>query len=684
MLIAPEEGFPWNKVNAAKRYLTTIKPWWGRFLDEFVIVPVEVMPDFDGVLPYGSTTATDRDFRIYIDRLFALSVPLHYLAGAIEHELQRHTRDSWQRFKFLKDEAWREEAVPALDLEINSTIDREQKNLSMGMVWGICNDSALFTARDLEYWNVTAPPGFDDDGWIPRVLGMEDGLSAEQYHQVIKKLMEEPPPPEEDEGDTSDSDDEEAEDDAEGDEDSQDEAQSDNGQSEESEESEDAERDENGEESEDEDSESSDSNEEDDGDDQEGEGEGDQESDDEQEGDGSSEDGDAKGSSEGLDNEGGSGDGDSEEGDESSSESESSESNNDSQESQDGEPSDSESSSESSGNGPKSNGQGGEGSGNSSQSNNSEPKDPSEMSDWDKAEAVRELQNSELGQMWQNSIENPTDPIDHPAWKPSDNLPEYELPDKPSQGEMSAAFEKLSEDIGEFSEEMGDLYPEGMNVGDEAGNALMAWRENYRKARGLNWDRHFMKLANAMLSSTQIKGQSDLSYSVRNPNQSAIGPILQGLLSYSPTIYVLQDVSGSMHAGKMARSMSVFTDLCKKVLANYGDKVTWFSADTALRDVGTTSRWNEDVRQAWSYGFGGTQGFGEIIDVMMRGKLVYKGKKYKKPDLVITSTDCCFPWVEERPRSAAKLLIVNVGTEQDAEMWVPEWVNRRKEFVQVD
>lgn len=676
MIIAPEEGFPWAKVNAAKRYLTVIKPWWGRFLDNFVIVPVEVMPDSEGVLPYGSTTATDRDFRIYVDRLFALSVPLHYLAGAIEHELQRHTRDSWQRFKFLKDEQWREEAVPALDLEINSTIDREQKHVTMDMVYGICGDSALFTTRDLENWNVTAPPGFDDDGWIPRVLGMEDGLSAEQYHQEIKKLMEEPPPPEEDDGDTSESDDDSEEEADSEDPEGQDEESdtsdegSDDEDSEDEQEGESQEGESEEDEQEDADGAESDSDEEPSEDDTDGDGESDEDSDGDGEGsDEQSEDeGGEGGSSEGLNNKGsGSESGDQEgdgtdEGDESES--------GDPQESS-GEGSESSNSSEPT-----------DGSPTEDKGQPSESGSPAQMSDWDKAEAIRELQGSELGQMWQNSMENPTDPIDHPAWKPDDDTPDYELPDKPTQGEITAAFEALSEDIGEFSDEMEDISPAGF--GDDLEGSLRVWRENYRKAKGLNWDRHFMKLANAMLSSTQIKGQSDLSYSVRNPHQAAIGPILQGLLSYSPTIYVLQDVSGSMHAGKMAKSTTVFTDLCKKVLANYGDKVTWFSADMSIRDVGKTSRWDEDVRLAWSFGFGGTQGFGEILDKLMRGKLVHKGKKYPKPDLVITSTDCCFPWAEVRPRSAAKLLIVNVGSETDADKWIPEWVNRRKEFVQVD
>jgi len=678
MLIAPEEGFPWDKVDAAKRYLTAIKPWWGRFMKSFVIVPVEVMPDFEGVLPYGSTTATDRDFRIYVDRLFALSVPVHYLAGALEHELQRHTRDSWKRFGFLKEEAWREQAVPALDLEINSTIDREQKKLTMDEVWNICNDSVVFTTRDLEYWNVTNPPGFDDDGWIPRVLGMDDGLSAEQYHQIIKKLMEAPPPQEDDdEGGGSDEENEDAEektdetDEQSGEEDSED-AQSDSQES--KDEPEEPEESDN----EDQEEQAGSEEEEQDGDDQDGETSGSAD-----EGDESSDSDDSqKGESGGLDNDGeGDGsdseniedgeetDGDSGEptengGESGNSESEQEGDNSESNSSESGE-SQSESSTES--------GAGGETNG-----------EPQEATDWDKAQVIRELQNSELGRMWQNSIENPTDPIDHPAWKPSDDLPEYDLPDKPTQSEMSAAFEELSDDIGEFSEELNALSSLPTGFGNEIGNNLMAWRESYRKSRGLNWDRRFLKLANALLSSTQIKGQSDLSYSVRNPNQAQIGPILQGLLSYSPTIYVLQDVSGSMHSGKMATSMTVFSDLCKKVLANYGDRVTWFSADTALRDVGKTSRWNEDIRQAWSFGFGGTQDFGQIIDLMLRGKLEFRGKKYKKPDLLITSTDCLFPWVETRPRTSAKLLVVNVGDLQSAEMYLPEWLDMRREFVQVD
>lgn len=645
MLIAPDEGFPWEKVDAAKRYLSAVKPWWGRFLKHFIIVPVEVMPADESVLPFGSTTATDRDFRIYIDRLFALSVPLHYLAGAIEHELQRHTRDTWQRFKFLKNEAWREEAVPALDLEINSTIDREQKQLTMEQIFGICQDSVIFTTRDIDYWGVTSAPGFDDDGWIPRVLGMDDGLSAEQYHQIMKKALEDPPPPEEDEGD--DSEDEGDED--ESSDDTEQEASEDSSQSEDGGEE--------GESSEDSDVEEPDTDENADDEDDSNESDSEQDAEDEQQGSGDNqedEDGSEDGEEGGLDNGG----------EPSDNEEEGTEGTEGTESEQQQESNDANDSGESSG-----------------EQDTSEGSPSDQLGGQEQAQAIKDLQASEIGKMWQNSIENPNDPIDHPAWKPSDELPEYELPDKPTQTDISAAFEELSEDIGDFEDMLENI---SGTYGDEIGSNLFAWREDYRKARGLNWDRRFQKLANALLSSTQIKGQSDLSYSVRNPNQAAIGPILQGLLSYSPTIYVIQDVSGSMHAGKMARSMSVFTDLCKKILSNYGDKVTWFSADTAMRDVGKTSRWNEDVRQAWSFGFGGTNGFGMLIDQIMRGKLVFKGKRYPKPDLLIASTDCLFPWSDTRPKSSAKLLVINVGDLEDAEFYLPDWLDRKREFVQVD
>lgn len=674
------DGFPWDKVDAAKRYLSTIKPWWGRFLEKFVIVPVEVMPDVNGVLPYGSTTATDREFRIYIDRNFAIEVPLHYLAGALEHEAQRHTRDTWNRLRFLVDDAWRKEGVPALDLEINSSIDREQQNMTMEDVYFVCENSALFTIRDLERWNVQAPPGFDGLGWVPRAFGFADGLSAEEYHAAVKAMFEqlerEKDEQEEQEEDKEPPEDEEAPD------------------SEQSSESSDADDGEEGGET-GEDSESSGEEDEhtedggDAGDGDEGEGDGSEDSEAPSETDGESQS-DNKGEEGGLNNPGSGESGDQEDDgadSEQGSETDSGESGDSGeqegqgeQDSQDpGEESESEGSDDlSDGDSDGSNSEGGDEAG----GERGGGAGGSPMSVQEQAQAYLDMEQSELGKMWRNSIENPNDVLDHPAWKPDSDTPEYELPESRSPSDIREAFAALKEDIEEYKEELEAVTT---GYGNLEGSHLFDWRDEYIKANGLNWDRVFTKLANSMMSSIQIKGQSDLSYSVRNPNQPPLGIILPGLLSYSPTIYVLQDVSGSMMTDKkMARSMSSFTDLCKKVVATYGDKVTWFSADTSFVDVGSTTRWDERSKSYWSVGFGGTEGFGVLIEELMTGKAKFRGKKYKRPELLVVSTDCCFPWPEKRPRTSTKLLVVNVGSADDAELFLPDWLDRKREFVQVD
>jgi len=661
----PNEGFPWERVDAAKRYLIALKPWWGRFLERFVFVPVEVIPDVDGVLPYGSTTATDLEFRIYIDRMFALSAPLHYISGAIEHELQRHTRDSWNRFSALSSEEWRDKAVPALDLEINSSIDREQQKLDMDDVHSILTDSINFSIRELNYWNVTKPPGLDDDGWIPRVLGLDDGLSAENYFHILENLRN---GEDDDDGDSEsqdgEKDEEEKESAGENEEPSDDDEM---GTPEESGEPGEGNPGEPGTESQDEsqdegegyfdNTDNGQQNEQSEQDKQ-SSAEGESEPEDES-------DGDPKDPSEELNNN--SDESKNPEGtddDEGSSETPERDEGQESQNEGEG------------GEGATENGEGGEG----TNDENGEYTDGASFNAKEVLEKYDQISKSEIGKIWKNSIDNINDPFDHPAWKPSEDLPEYLLPERPSSTEISDAFKDLSEDISEYANEIKLL----SGFSDDVTNSLFDWQDNYRRATGVNWERVFSRIANAMLSSIQVKGQSDLSYSLRNPNQPAIGPILQGLLSYSPTVYILQDVSGSMTLdGAMAKSMTAFTEICKKIVSKYGDKVTWFTADMVVREVGKSSRWDDSTKYKWNYGWGGTLGFGEVIDELMKGTLVHKGKRYRKPDLLIVSTDCLFPWAEFRPKGT-KILVVNVGGLEEAKRHLPDWLDQKNEFVQVD
>lgn len=633
----PNTNFPWDRVKAAKQYLYAVKPWWARFGEKLVIVPIYVTPE--PPKRYGAMTSTDQSFRLYVDRTFATMAPLHLLAGAIEHEFQHHTRDTWRRLKWLHPDDWREFANIALDLEINSGIDAEQRRQDIGRIYELLKNSLVFTQQDFRRWDVTAPPGMDDEGWIPRMVPLPEGLSAEEYLRLLQKsqeLYDNESLSEESDSEQEDAGEGEADDDGNSESGSETGSAGDRGD----EESEDG------------------ANPEDDSDGQ---------SDDP-----GSQDGNGSDSTENAD--------DTEEEMESSA-SAASEPNSDAESGEGGDGGDADTddddqdsdetgqgSSSGTPTGPSESGHDGE-----QDADNSKPADGAGTPSAEIAKTIEEMREQGQNQMWANEIENHDDPLSDPQWKPDveDNAKPLSL------AEISAAYAELEEDVSE-SVRMG---PAGYGL--DADSQLVKWSATYRKSHGMNWDAKFSRLLSAAYTSARIKGQSDLSYSVRNPNQQPLGAILQGMHSYSPNVYVLQDVSGSMRNNDMmSRSMTAFTEITAKLLGNFGEPVTWVAADTKITDIGRASSWSDKLREKWSYGFGGTD-FGDVIMDIFRGKVIHNGKRYPKADLLIISTDCAFEWPRFRPRGNCKLLIVNVDDAESAERYLPYWLDRRREFVQM-
>lgn len=626
----PNTAFPWDRVEAAKRYLYAVKPWWARFGERFVIVPTYI-PSQRGN-QFGSITSTDQSFRLYIDRTFAASAQFHFLSGAIEHEFQHHTRDTWRRLRWLDPDDWREFANIALDLEINSGIDAEQRSLDINKIYLGLKNSLVFTQREFTNWSITAPPGLDDEGWIPRLIPLPEGLSAEEYLRLLQKSQEmydnkealsekstskpeseedspapgieenldvdirdQPKKPKLNEKGKKENNQLESGDDETGDPGSED--KPDIGTNKEQIEL------------------SNDIN---------GKNKEEPEI-------GDAETTQKEGPAEGVGFEW--------------------------RESNDSGMTDSESARQSGtnvDNAVKIDGVG----------------EPSAKI----AQQVETMRSKGINQIWASEIENKDDPFSDSPWKPDEEDNAKPL----TPAEIADAYAQLESDITKTIRD-GDI---GFALRGDA--QIVKWAAEYRRSRGINWDSRFAKLLSSAYTSAKIKGQSDLSYSVRNPNQQPLGVILQGMHSYTPNIYVLQDVSASMlNDEAMAKSMSTFTDICTKVLGAYGDQITWVAADTKITDIGKASSWNEKIKARWSYGFGGTD-FGDVIMDIFRDKVIYHSKKYPKADLLIISTDCAVMWPKSRPRGNCKLLIVNVDTIDTANQYLPQWVDRRREFIQMD
>lgn len=660
------EQFPWDKVDAAKRYLYMVKPWWARFGQKLKIVPVYQRPPAGK--PYGSITSTDGGFRLYIDVGFAAWAPLHLLAGAIEHEFQHHTRDSWSRMQWLSVEEWGKWANIALDLEINSGIEYESNQLDMQKIRVVAQKSNVFVEYELDFWSVTEPPNIGEEGWLPRLMGLPDRLSAEEYLNLLQMAHKEPPPPPPPLGESNDGDQSE-------DEDSDDNEKDGQQENEQSKSQDDQDQDD-----------SSKDHDEDDQDSLTGDENDDVESDDDQDDDSSPTDDDQEGNedsdsseSDGSDTEDDQdSDGDSEEQSDDDADGQSSDDEDDNSGDDDGDQDaeDQDDSGQGSGSGGDStDAQGGEESPegeakqqSEKQANGSEPKSL--------AETFAELKTTGDRRMWSAEIGNPQDELLKPAWKPEDRKNEKPL----DRASIESALIELEDDIREFGSETG-ISPFGLHPG----NNMLQWVAKRRRMRGVDWQSRLNKLLSSSYTSAKVHGASDLSYTVRNPNQPEYGVILQGLHDYAPKVYVIQDVSGSMISNDgMNKSMSLFTDLCAKVLGRFNSPVTWVTVDAGIIDVGSASSWSKHQQKRWAYGFGGTE-IAPAIEQVMTGKMVWKGKKYPKADLTVIVTDCIFEWPQRRPIRNGKLLIISVEPDrQKINKFLPPWVDRKRELIVIE
>lgn len=663
------DQFPWEKVDAAKRYLYLVKPWWARFGERLKIVPV-YQPPPEGK-PYGAITSTDGGFRLYIDTGFASWAPLHLLAGAIEHEFQHHTRDSWNRLTWLSLDEWREWANIAFDLEINSAIEHECKLIDMGKVRALAEKSSVFVEYELDFWSVTEPPGLGEEGWLPRLMGLPDRLSAEEYLKTLQMAKQDPPPPPpspEDEGgggddggdggESGDQDEDESSSQG-GSNGSSDSEGSENG-------SDDADGDGEGAPSEDSDGEEGDSNPDDDSseDDAREDGESDKPSDD---GDGeraNDSDGETGSDAERPDDSAGDpGEPGQPEGDEEGEEG-------DGDESEPGDPSDSaDRGSQPGGDGDQQR-PGAGGTPKPSPAADAPAGDAASL-----AEAFAELSGTGDRRMWSAELANPKDELIKPAWKPDDRHNEKAL----DRASVEGALIELEEDIRQCAKDGNDVF------GLHPGANMLQWAAKRRRVRGVDWQSKLNRLLSSNFNSAKTHGASDLSYAVRNPNQPEFGVILQGLHDYAPNITVIQDVSGSMIANDgLNKAMSAFTDLCSKVLGRFNSPVTWVTVDAGIIDVGKASSWTKHQQKRWSYGFGGTD-IAPAIEQVMTGKLVWDGRKYPKADLTVISTDCIFEWPTRRPIRNGRLLVVSVEPDlRKLDKFLPSWLDRRRELVVID
>ena len=295
-------------------------------------------------------------------------------------------------------------------------------------------------------------------------------------------------------------------------------------------------------------------------------------------------------------------------------------------------------------------------------------------------EMAEEMMNASPELAWMaDDLTSPKNPSE-PPWSPD------EQDQKPGLGSADQAEARE-----ELAEKIKTLMPGGSALDSKEGmKDITDWADKEKKRSPGHWTNRLMKLASNAADSAAIEGSSDLTYSKRNPNQQQIGPILMGMLDYSPTIYTLNDQSYSMvqNAG-LLRAAQTYLDLTKAMFSRYGDTSLWIGVDTEVRYVGKpkSPRTIHRSELPMLFAMGGTD-FEDVIEDLVSGKFRYEGKRYKKPDLLVINTDCKFewPWPElRRPPRGTKILVCSVIPLEKARNWLPPWIGpQHNNFIEVD
>lgn len=683
------DGFPVDKVREAVSYISALKPHWGPMSSGTTIVPssTDTLPGEQ----FAAITSTDKDGNIYVDRAFALSSSVPEIAAAIEFQYQLHLRKMWDRMSWVPEEQWHDVAPMAMSLEINSAMESEYKRISLtGEVSESFLMKAGLTASEIRKYQLGKMPDIRAiGGFFPDELGLEHGMTAEKYAEVILDAMqsqdiidpesedstddgEETPqetPQEEQEtpqdgqnseGEDSDSGESDMESDSSPDDSASNESQEPSGENQEesednySQESQPDGMDDESGDSDDGNEDASDSPEQDES--QESDDAADQDDSDGQGGSGEDSDGGDNGSdSQDVDNPG---DSDSNSGEGEDQEASGSEG-------QGGDPGEGESdTSDGSGEGDTTDSETGESS--QPMMKNGTPLDQAKGV----MDKIDERMDDPSSSMWQNSIHNPDDALDTNPMKPDSMQFDDAVGD---ESRLEDALDEVYEDLVASSKDP------GVFSGD-VDDASLAVAVSHMKKRKADFASRQRRVTVSAVQSARMAGATDMSLAVRNPNQPMLGPIMPGTFDYSPRIYCIQDVSGSMRGAYTIAAGKVFQDVTTDVASSFNAKTLWIAVDFAVRAVSETSRWEDEKIWGTNYYGGGITDISEIAVSVSLGKLIFEGRRYPEPDVLCILTDGKFKWPDRRPRVKAKWIVT---TFKSCVQYLPDWLHK-DEIVTID
>lgn len=679
------DGFPVDKVREAVSYISALKPHWGP-----MSAGTSIVPSSTDTLPgeqFAAITSTDKDGNIYVDRAFALSSSVPEIAAAIEFQYQLHLRKMWDRMSWVPQEQWHDVAPMAMSLEINSAMESEYKRISLtGEVSESFLMKAGLTAAEIRKYQLGKMPDIRAiGGFFPDELGLEHGMAAEKYAEIILDALqsqdiidpesedstgdgEETPEesPQEEQETAQDGQNSEGEDSDSGESDMASDSAPDDSGSDESQEPSDESQ---------EDSDGSDSSEsQSDGMDETGDSDEDSENasdtpdqDESQELSDAADPGDSDGQGDpgdGSDNGADSQDGDNPvDGDSNSSDGDSQAEGG--SEGQSGDPGDGESNAgEGSGEGDTTDSEPGE----SSQPTmeNGTPLDQAK----EIMDKIDERMDDPSSSMWQNSIHNPDDALDTNPMKPDSMQFDDEVGD---ESRLEDVLDEVYEDLVASSKDP------GVFSGD-VDDASLAVAVSHMKKRKADFASRQRRVTVSAVQSARMAGATDMSLAVRNPNQPMLGPIMPGTFDYSPRIYCIQDVSGSMRGAYTIAAGKVFQDVTSDVASSFNAKTLWIAVDFAVRAVSETSRWEDSKIWGTNYYGGGITDISEIAVSVSLGKLIFEGRRYPEPDVLCILTDGKFKWPDRRPRIKTKWIVT---TFKSCVQHLPDWLHK-DEIVTID
>ena len=684
------DGFPVDKVREAVCYISALKPHWGPMSSGTSIVPssTDTLPGEQ----FAAITSTDKDGNIYVDRAFALSSSVPEIAAAIEFQYQLHLRKMWDRMSWVPEEQWHDVAPMAMSLEINSAMESEYKRISLtGEVSESFLMKAGLTAAEIRKYQLGKMPDIRSiGGFFPDELGLEHGMTAEKYAEVIldamqsqdiidpesedstndgeEKPQEEQETPQDDqnsEGEDSDSGENDMASDSAPDDSGNDESQETSGESQEGEGdhySQDSQSDNEGETDDADESTDSDEGGEDAGD------SSDQEESQELDDAADQDDSDGQGSS-GEDSDGGDNGANSQDGDNPV------DSDSNSSDGEDQEASGSEGKDGDPGDGESDNSEG-SGEGDATESEQGESSQPTMKNGTplDQAKGVMdkidERMDDPSSSMWQNSIHNPDDALDTNPMKPDSMQFDDAVGD---ESRLEDALDEVYEDLVALSKDP------GVFSGDVDDTSL-AVAVSHMKKKKADFASRQRRVTVSAVQSARMAGATDMSLAVRNPNQPMLGPIMPGTFDYSPRIYCIQDVSGSMRGAYTIAAGKVFQDVTTDVASSFNAKTLWIAVDFAVRAVSETSRWEDSKIWGTNYYGGGITDISEIAVSISLGKLIFEGRRYPEPDVLCILTDGKFKWPDRRPRVKTKWIIT---TFKSCVQYLPDWLHK-DEIVTID